>query len=315
MHNPATTGAAYLLCAALTVLPWVSAAGQTPDVSCPDTLTQSIPQRTVLAEDGSEFAADTLHLHGKDREALIREQLLSGNIPTFLKRLEPVRFESKGADGNRVSVTICVAPDYLAIGSDDDFLRIPMGLETAVAVADRFGFVLPTRHMVDAIYDQAQVHLEPKPMTPGTAMVSTDYYVRHNRGIEDQRINEGGKDGQLTAGHKKDLVLTNRLRQKPGRVAIYGWHRHGGKPIQPLSTVHGAAYADYSHGVRLVSKVAYVDGKATPIARILEDPQLAGVLSDEGAIPQFSALVRELGGAIRTAQRPTTSPGPADKDS
>ena len=56
-------------------------------------------------------------------------------------------------------ITICVAPDYLAIGSDSDFIRIPMGLETALSVTEHYGFTLPTRKMVDAIYDQAEVKL------------------------------------------------------------------------------------------------------------------------------------------------------------
>lgn len=310
---PATTikGAAIFLMAVLTGFPWMSSAGQAPERPCA-MLGTGIPERPAMSERGSEFAAETQHLDGKERETLIREQLLSGNIPGFLKRLEPVSFEGKRADGKKVSVTVCVTPDYLAIGSNDDYLRIPMGLETAAMVAERFGFVLPTRHMVDVIYDQAKVHLTPQPMTPGAAMVSTDYFVRHNSDIEEQRTAKRAAEGRLTAGHKKDLVLTNRLREKPGRVAIYGWHRSNGHPIQPLSTVHGAAYADYSHGVRLVSKVAYLDGKAMPIALILQDPQLAGLLSDEGAIPRVARLMRDISGTVLTAKRPTSV---ANKDS
>jgi hypothetical protein len=58
--------------------------------------------------------------------------------------------------------------------------------------------------------------------------------------------------GVLLAGHKKDLVLTRKLATRPNRVAIYGWHQLSGEPIQPVSTVHVAEYADYSHGVRLI---------------------------------------------------------------
>jgi len=54
--------------------------------------------------------------------------------------------------------------------------------------------------------------------------------------------------GELTSGDKKDLVLTSLLWRVPGRVAIYGWHRAVNQPIQPLSKVHGARYADYSPG-------------------------------------------------------------------
>jgi hypothetical protein len=175
-------------------------------------------------------------------------------------------------------------PDYLAIGSDKDFLRIPMNLYTATAIVARFGFVLPTKKMVDAIYDQSSYHFKPQPMPPGPQMRSTEYYRIHNGMIEEQSRARGIPFGELVSGHKKDVVITNLLVNKPGRIAIYGWHRCEGAPIQPLSTVHGARYADYSHGIRLVSEMAILNGKLRSIYRILQDPLLAKVLSDEGAI-------------------------------
>ena len=59
------------------------------------------------------------------------------------------------------------------------------------------------------------------------------------------------------------------------------------------SIVHGARYADYSHGVRLVSAVAYVDGRPRAIAEVLEDRQLAPVVSDEGPIPVSAVMLME----------------------
>jgi hypothetical protein len=102
--------------------------------------------------------------------------------------------------------------------------------------------------------------------------------------IEEQSRARGIPSGEMVSGHKKDVVITNLLADKPGRIAIYGWHRCEGAPIQPLSTVHGARYADYSHGIRLVSEMAILNGKLRSIYSILEDPLLAKVLSDEGAI-------------------------------
>ena len=115
-------------------------------------------------------------------------------------------------------------------------------------------------------------------------MRSTDYVVHHSELISQQRDALGASLGELTAGDKKDLVLTNRLWQFPGRVAIYGWHRDVHDPIQPLSTVHGAFYADYSHGIRLVSDVILVNGQRRSIYDVLRDPSLAGILSSEGPI-------------------------------
>ena len=100
--------------------------------------------------------------------------------------------------------------------------------------------------------------------------------------------------GALLAGQKKDLVISNKLELTPGRVAIYGWHLGSGHPIQSLSLWHGARYADYSHGVRLVADVAYVDGTPRSIFAVLEDPQLAGVLNDEGPVASMDELVSNV---------------------
>jgi len=263
---------------------------------CTETRAGAIPPRPAAAPTGSAFAQLTAAMSEAEREAAIAAALLAGNLPRFLTRLRPVALDGRLPDGRPVRVTICVTPDYLALGSDADFLRMPMGLKTALAVADRFGFVLPTRRMVDAIYAQADVRLTPQPLPPGDAMRSNAYYARHDRGVRRQLGELGARPGVLIAGQKKDLVITGRLRQKPGRVAIYGWHRRSGEPIQPLSTVHGERYADYSHGVRLVSAVAFVDGQPRPIAALLADPRLAPILSDEGPIPRVVALLRALTG-------------------
>jgi hypothetical protein len=65
-----------------------------------------------------------------------------------------------------------------------------------------------------------------------------------------------------------------------------------GKPvsIQPLTTAHLKDYVDYSHGVRLVSKKVLVDGKVTSIVNILRDPELSGILSDEGPIKDIRVI-------------------------
>ena len=97
-------------------------------------------------------------------------------------------------------------------------------------------------------------------------------------------------------------MLTNLLASNPGRIAIYGWHRLNGSPIQPLSTVHGACYADYSHGIRLVSETALVDGKATSVYDMLQDPVLARVLSDEGPIPHVRELIARTEGGSQCGE-------------
>lgn len=258
------------------------------------TLAGSIPPRSPSAMTGSEFAAFVSSVDRSLREQAILNELESGNVPAFLRRLKPVTLQHRLEGGRVAAVTIFVTPDYLAIGSDDDFLRIPMALPTAVEVAARFGFVLPTTKMVDAVFEQSEFRLSPEPMPAGPQMRTTAYFWKHNRLIDRQCAAWGFQPGALVSGHKKDLVLSDRLNRCTRRVAIYGWHRGSGAPIQPLSTIHGAEYADYSHGIRLVSNTVLLDGKPCSVYSILGNDTLASLLSDEGVIHGAQRLMTVL---------------------
>jgi hypothetical protein len=266
-------------------------------------LTHAIPARSLEDLTGSQFVRHVTAMDAREREQAIWGELSKGNLPEFLRKLVPVQLQCELASGRKLIATIFVTPDYLAIGSDRDFLRIPMNLHTALAVAERFGFVLPTRKMVDAIYLQARYRLLPQPLPAGDQMRSTQYYWTHNELIDDQVQALGAQPGELVSGDKKDVVLSNRLAQHLGRIAIYGWHRGTGQPIQPLSTVHGANYADYSHGIRLVSRWALIDGKPELVRDILQDPSTAQALSDEGPI--------QLDGRALAARLDAEAPEPA----
>ena len=263
---------------------WARCARAAEFTGIPD-LIRRIPPRSVNAITGSQFAGVVSNLDREQRERAILDQLEAGNLPDFLRKLVPIEVRSIAA-----VATIFVMPEYLAIGSDRDFLRIPMNLHTATAIAGRFGFVLPTTKIVDTIYDQSACRFTPQPLPAGPQMTSTRYYQMHNAMIDKQFQARDFAQNKLAAGHKKDVVLTNRLTRMPGRIAIYGWHRAAGMPIQPLSTVHGAGYADYSHGIRLVARLALVEGKLRPVSEILADTALAETLSDEGAI-RVSSIV------------------------
>ncbi|MEM6588661.1 MAG: hypothetical protein AAF641_09460 [Pseudomonadota bacterium] len=254
----------------------------TPSARCPKRLARGMPRRKGAAAGASSVLASAKDIDGTQRDRMVVAELLRGNIPSFQRNLVPVTLRGTTSDGRQANITLCVTPDYLALGSDRDFVRVPLGLSGASRVAKSFNMVLPTPRMVDAIYRQASVRLTPSPMTPGPQMTSTSYFMRHNATVEAQRRSAGGTHGNLISGHKKDVVLTTRLASNRGRVAIYGWHRRNGTPIQPLSTVHGAGYADYSHGIRLVSRTAYLDGQEVDLHQIMANPRYAGIISHEG---------------------------------
>jgi len=231
-----------------------------------------IPARPANAPGGKSFAESIADLPPKAREAAIVQEILRGNIPDFLRTFVTI----KVGDG----VAYEVMPDYLAIGSDADFVRMPMMPQSAAIIATAFGCTLPTRKMVNDIYAQAAIKLEPRPLTKDRETVET--FVRYNDAIEQQRA--GKPLGQLIAGHKKDVVITNRLKEKPNKVAIYGWHKLDGQPIQPLYVGHADYYVDYSHGIRLVKQTMTVDGKWCQVDEVLRDRDLLKLLSDEGPV-------------------------------
>ena len=118
------------------------------------------------------------------------------------------------------------------------------------------------------------------PLTKDRDAAATFY--QHHQIIEGQR--QGKPLGLLIAGIKKDIVLTNRLKEKPRRVAIYGWHYPDGKPIQPLYVGHADSHVDYSHGIRLISQQILVDGQPMQVRDVLKDKDLSALLSNEGPI-------------------------------
>lgn len=247
----------------------------------------NIPKRPASALTGSQFIKKTSNLTPAQREAAIVKEINSGNIPNFLRQTQTVSFQTKMKNGKYQRVEMNVMPDYLAIGSDKDFIRIPMSPLSAQKIADKYNMVLPTAKIVDEIYKHSSLKYTPSPLPPGRKMVSSDVYKQHNHLIEKQRKNRSLD--QLASGHKKDVVLTNRLRVQPGKVAIYGWHRPNGKAIQPLSLVHGNYYADYSHGIRLIDPWIKVDGKRRNINSVMSDKHLASLVSNEGKLTAVNA--------------------------
>ncbi|MEP6509303.1 MAG: hypothetical protein ABJC63_13845, partial [Gemmatimonadales bacterium] len=251
-----------------------------PEIVLPAASPPEIPTRPADAMTGSVFITSLASLSREEREAAIHRELFAGNIPAFMRKFRTVQATMVGADSVKHTISYEVMPDYLAIGSDDDFVRMPMIPYTAQDFCDAFSFVMPTRKMVNDIWTAATTHLDPRPLTEARESPLT--FMQHHRIIEDQL--KGIERGTFVAGIKKDVVVTSKLSEQPHRVAIYGWHYPTGAPIQPLYTGHVDWYVDYSHGIRPVRRAMLVDGRPMSFEQVLADPQLRDLLSDEGEI-------------------------------
>ena len=240
----------------------------------------AVPVRPADAPPGTRFRQQITELPRDQREAAILHQISSGNIPEFSRRLKPIRVEAIDDTGAKHVATYFVMPDYLAIGTDDDFFRVPITPQTAMTIADKFDASLITAKVSDDVFAAAQVKLDPKPLTKDRDAVAT--FWQHHQIIEEQL--RGKPRGLLVAGIKKDVVLTNRLKEKPNKVAIYGWHYADGRPIQTLYVGHVDWYVDYSHGVRLMAQQIIIDGQQMTVNDVLKDSRLCPLLSSEGPI-------------------------------
>jgi hypothetical protein len=242
----------------------------------------NFPERNEKAETGSRFMDRITFLPKDEREEEIFKAIASGNIPGFLRKMISLSGEFSDAAGIKHKVTYDVMPDYLSVGNDADFCRIPMNPYTAQKLADLSGGSLLTAKISDHIYEKAAVRLYPYNYIPvGDLNEQVSKFRDHNKQIEKQFADAGGKNGQLMAGIKKDVVLSERLFRQPGKVVIYGWHLPEGKPVQPAYSGHTALYVDYSHGIRLMNNQVLLDGKPGLLSELLKDPVLYKIFSDE----------------------------------
>ncbi|MFN2313332.1 MAG: hypothetical protein ABR531_02675, partial [Bacteroidales bacterium] len=119
----------------------------------------NIPVRDPSAETGTAFMRRIRDLPLEEREEEIFRAAASGNIPGFLRETITLRAVFNDLNGAPHAIEYEVMPDYLAIGSDDNFCRIPMNPRTAQRLADLFGGSLLTAKLSDHIWASAEVRL------------------------------------------------------------------------------------------------------------------------------------------------------------
>jgi len=248
-----------------------------------------IKKRAVNALSGSEFSKsirDT-SLSLDSREKIIFKEIKSGNIPNFYRQLVEIK-DTIHVGTNQYFIKYFVLPDFLAIGNDQDYFYCPMRPQLAQKIAKHLKCSLTTRKISNKIYEQAKVKMEPQPIPPSKEMVTVGIFEKHNLMVQEQRKKSLVQFpmGSLTAGNKKDVVISNKIFNNKGllRVVIYGWHKLDGKAIQPLYNGHSTVHVDYSHGIRFVQNKVWLNGKLSSIQKILKSDQLHSLLSDEGKI-------------------------------
>ncbi|MEO6521068.1 MAG: hypothetical protein ABIN91_05290 [Mucilaginibacter sp.] len=248
-----------------------------------------IRDRKANALNGTQFSAsisDT-SINLKHRENIIYKAIRKGNVPAFYRQLVLIKDTLK-ITGVTNTINYYVLPDYLAVGTDSNYFYCPMTPALAQRVANKLKCSLLTRKMVNDVYRDAAIKLSPLPIPPTSAMTTVAVFEKHNQMLIHQKDSLGTNyiPGMLTAGNKKDVIISNRIYNDTSayHIVIYGWHKKNGKAIQPLYARHIGSWADYSHGIRLSQRKICVNGKKTSIKKVLRSEYFNVLLSDEGVI-------------------------------
>lgn len=209
--------------------------------------------------------------------------------------------------GNGHVLRVLVAPDYLALG--DDGSEFPVARVTPYAAqkaAQRLDAILPSRKLVDAIELASNPHVpyldvKGPPFKIPVSQIETPEATSamadmRRKAFEVYGIDPGDTPNAFpkpVIGYRKTIVVGPDL--DGSRVAIYGgryaqapgqpWNLSTAARVQPYSTFHTYDYADYSHGIVLVSRKAELDGHPVDLRTDVfgsSDPHVWGLVSDQG---------------------------------
>ncbi len=257
----------------------------------------SLSEDRLPVKNGSEYVKKILSLNRSDREDSIYTFISNGDIPKFLRTLIPIKTTAV-INNQEYTLEYFVTPDYLSIGSDTNYFLCPMTPILAQKIANRLDCILPTKKMVDQIYAAAIVRLHPQPIPPDTNMTKMPRFVQHNDSVQMLRkpLIDQFPLGSLVAGTKKDIIVHQKIYSelKPNRskpVVIYGWHQLNGEPIQPPNNWHQETYVDYSHGVRLVQRMAILNGADISLVDILQDEIFHVLISDTVLVKPYYEIL------------------------
>lgn len=210
------------------------------------------------------------------REAKILEYVTAGKV-------RPIQWSWIELRSGEHVGRLAVMADVLALGDAEDFFRVNITCATQQQVADVLGLQMITAKVSDEIHRNAVVRLTPCLQNPDARMSWTHRMFRHHMCVERKRAGLPG----LVSTVGKDWIITNKLLNDPKKAANYGWHDprapYAGK-WQTIGLRHNLMHVDYSQVCRLMRPTMLVDGVEMNVGEVLENPDLCGLLSDEGPI-------------------------------
>lgn len=221
----------------------------------------------------------------KLRDDAFFEEMKRGNVPDFCRHFVDVHVEDD--QGNTGIVR--VIPDCVAIGTNEDYIRVNLSGYTSQRIADEWKCKLPTMKLVLAAYDQAAHKMVYHNLDPS---LSNRSMVKHEDVVQGVTScgGHGGRcglsnphPGDLVCGHKKEVILSYLLAQPGERLAIYGFFDAKGVPAHAfIASRHQNGFTDYSQGTRLVHPRMLVNGQTMAYEDVLKSSKYHRLLIHTG---------------------------------
>lgn len=233
-----------------------------------------------------------------ERMKLFVERLTTnGDLPDFLRTFVAVL-----ARDGQYELVYYAMPDFISVGNETYFVRLPLTARGAQKVLERYNkkgcrLLQPTAKMTAQIFAQdGTQRLVYHGL--GDDSISTEYMHRHNALIEAHRIRNGHVLGELTSGHRKEIVVSEGIpRDSKGTVwwgGVYSWST----PDKPTVAENNALahtkssdaqdHDEYAQAQRLVHRDAWLRDTSAPkspwtkvdLESILKDGSKFKILTD-----------------------------------
>jgi hypothetical protein len=287
------------------------------------------PARSASAEGGRVFL-DRMTSEGVDvighggnipaRDQKFHEQLVAGNMPDFCRQWAEVSY-----DWNGKTVKVWITPDCIAIGSNEDWLRVNNSGSAAQRLANLWGCQLPTaKILLKAFLQAGSVKLHEHAMAAyinGSKYQSSNAAMRWHEDIIqgvigcdsgmkvpadvaamfDPQLGAHGSPpsctmqvrtalDQIAIGHKKEICLP----YFQGYLTFWGFWYQGDAAHprfrQEGNHFHTEPFTDYSQGMRLLHPNVEIDGTQHAFLDVLESTELRGAILDESGL----SIIRDM---------------------
>lgn len=219
-------------------------------------------------------------------DAVAWKQVKAGNVPSYIASSF---WKWVTITGGGHTLEILVAPDYFALGTDDDPWRVGRTSENfAQDVADKYGAVLPTWKMLKAIQSASDPHIpyiDVKAHGIGLKDIETAHADNVANAEAKKAFDAAGisPGDHLTIGWAKAFVVA--ADEDGTHLCIGGgsWDSSGTSYVQTPCSPHVVSYGDASQRIVLVSKKARLDGADVDLVDDVaksSDPAVYGLIFD-----------------------------------